>query len=97
MKRGRNEKLWFRSKRSVWSWYPASWQGWVTLLFYIGLLIYGSWVLLPRERFEPFESVRILSWLVFVFATVLSLIIVVWTTGGKPSAQQEQNDQDVEQ
>ena len=32
-------KLWFKAKQYGWGWTPASWQGWVSIVFYIFLLI----------------------------------------------------------
>ncbi len=40
-------KLWFRSKRFGWGWYPSSWQGWVvtalfSLLYALSGVIFGA-------------------------------------------------------
>jgi hypothetical protein len=31
-------KIWFKRKRYGWGWYPVSWQGWVVVLVYAGIL-----------------------------------------------------------
>lgn len=56
---------------------------------YIALLLYGSWVLLPHQRYEEVESIRFLMWLTLLLICFLSLLIIVWTTGGKPSRKAE--------
>ena len=34
-----NKKLWFRAKRWGWGWYPSSWQGWIIIIIYVGIIL----------------------------------------------------------
>ncbi|MGD8373829.1 MAG: hypothetical protein PVI21_03145 [Candidatus Woesebacteria bacterium] len=83
MKKPQKQGAWFSSTHLVWGWYPASPAGWVSLILYICLLIYGSWVLLPHST-SDFDANKVFYWLIFVVATVCSLVALVWSTGGKP-------------
>jgi hypothetical protein len=86
-------KPWFQSDHFLWGWYPVAWQGWAILTFYLGLILYGSWVLLPHRRFEEVASERFLAWLVVLTLSFLSLLIIVWATGGKPLKAEEDERQ----
>lgn len=33
------KQLWFKRKWYGWGWYPASWQGWLVTVAYVGLII----------------------------------------------------------
>jgi len=88
-KKSPSSRNWFHSDESFWGWYPASWQGWLILVVYLGILLYSSWSLLPRANAQSsFDfSHGLLTWLAIVSAGVASLIAIVWKTGGKPHAR----------
>lgn len=33
-----NKSLWFKNKTYGWGWTPATWQGWVVVLVFLGLM-----------------------------------------------------------
>ncbi len=86
-------KNWFQSDHFLWGWYPVSWEGWTVLSLYIGLLLYSSWVLLPHNRLEYVEPSRFLLWLDLLAICFLSLLIIVWATGGRPSKNNQEDDE----
>jgi hypothetical protein len=56
------KRYWFRAKRYGWGWGPpATWQGWVTLIVWIAILIPASIWLAPRSLplFFAFEAVMV--------------------------------------
>lgn len=83
MNKPQKQRAWFSSTHLVWGWYPVRLEGWVALILYIVLLLYGSWVLLPHST-AVFDANKVFFWLVFVLATVFSLVALVWSMGGKP-------------
>lgn len=87
--REREAKHWFHSDHFLWGWYPVAWQGWAVLVFYLVLILFGSWVLLPHNRFEAVESIQFLAWLIMLAVCFLSLLLVVWTTGGRPQKEDD--------
>lgn len=70
-------KYWFPSKRYGWGWGPpSSWQGWVVLVVYLGLL--GLGVLLFRPHREPYYFLAYVG-----FLSVL-LVAICWLKGEPP-------------
>ncbi len=73
----REYRYWFRAKRYGWGWgLPATWEGWVVLAGFVGLLIAGTILLHPRLH---------LGWYL-AFVAVLSALLtgVCWLTGEPP-------------
>ncbi len=70
-------KYWFPSKRYGWGWGPpSSWQGWVVVAVYFGLLGLDALLFLPdREHFYFLASAGILCVL---------LVAVCWLKGEPP-------------
>ena len=70
-------KYWFPAKRYGWGWgLPFSWQGWVVLVVYFGLL--GLGVLLFRPHRVPYYFLTYVG-----FLNVL-LLITCWLKGEPP-------------
>ena len=68
---------WFPAKRYGWGWgFPSVWQGWVTLLLYLGAISLSGYVFPPADMITSF----ILSTLVI---SVL-LLAVCWIKGEPP-------------
>ena len=72
-----DDDFWFPAKRYGWGrGLPVKWQGWVTLLAYIGVLAAGVPRFPPRQSIAGFLTVVLLSTLGFVF--------VCWWKGEPP-------------
>jgi hypothetical protein len=72
-----DRRYWFRAKRYGWGWgLPVTWQGWLVLAVFVGLLIGGSVVLSPGRQ----------PGLYFAYVVALSavLVAVCWLTGEPP-------------
>lgn len=76
------KKPWFNQKKYGWGWgLPATWQGWVVLLLYLGYLLYEI-----RQVHKHFHLVSdlLLNYIPqLIFASVV-LFIIVRITSGKP-------------
>lgn len=75
------KKKWFKARRFGWGWYPATWQGWIVVLVYAGILT-------QEVRVMHIHSQSIsdtLSGLVipFLVATAI-LFIICYITGEEP-------------
>jgi hypothetical protein len=47
-------KYWFPAKRYGWGWgIPCTWQGWLVMAGFVGLLVAGSFLLPPRTNLGP--------------------------------------------
>jgi hypothetical protein len=70
-------KYWFPAKRYGWGWgLPSSWQGWVVLAGYFGLLGVDALLFRPDRELQLFLAV-------VTFLTVL-LVVVCWLKGEPP-------------
>lgn len=74
-------KYWFKAKNYGWGWYPASWQGWSILLFYLYLVVSNF-----RQVDAQSHSVSdtMISILPEFFILTILLIIICHATGEKP-------------
>jgi len=69
-----DRRYWFRAKRYGWGWgLPLTWEGWLVLAVFVGLLIGGSLAFPPSQQ----------PALYFAFVAILSavLFVVCWLTG----------------
>ncbi len=73
--------LWFKAKRYGWGWYPATWQGWLVLTAFIGLIVADAYRIDARSHSV---SYTLALWLPDVILLVLVLLVVCWFTGEKP-------------
>lgn len=78
------KKLWFRNKTYGWGWYPATWQGWVVLAVFIGLLVVNTLTLTAT----PDPTARALTWFFVREAVLVALVLAIcYKTGEKPHWQ----------
>jgi hypothetical protein len=77
----KQKKFWFKAKNYGWGWYPATWQGWSILLFYLFLVITNY-----RHVNSVTNSVNgsLLSIVPETFILTILLIIICHATGEKP-------------
>jgi len=70
------KKYWFPSNRYGWGWgFPSAWEGWVTLIVYLGVLVTGAYFLMP--------GTELLFTLLIVGSSVV-LVVVCWIKGEPP-------------
>jgi len=46
-------KLWFKSKTFGWRWTPATWEGWVIVIGYAGVIALAAFVFLHNKPVYP--------------------------------------------
>jgi 4-amino-4-deoxy-L-arabinose transferase-like glycosyltransferase len=72
------KKVWFKAKRYGWGWYPATWEGWMTILVWV--VLFSASTIIFEMNVEKF-----LQWhLIFVFTITALLIYVSYKRGEKP-------------
>lgn len=78
------KKLWFKAKTYGWGWYPSTWQGWLILLAYIGLLYFPFFYMYSKSK-----SINDILIHLIPHFTILTLILIVicFRTGEKPRWQ----------
>jgi hypothetical protein len=80
-----NKQLWFKRKRYGWGWTPASWQGWVTILVYMALVILNAVRTVHDPSFVPFVLQTIALSIVLLFISMIK--------GEKPRWQWGDNEE----
>ncbi|MEK7646659.1 MAG: hypothetical protein AAB381_03135 [Patescibacteria group bacterium] len=83
--------IWFKRKRYGYGWVPATWQGWVTLLVYVGALFALS--LNVDEDPSLGQAIPFLS---SVLILTLLLLVICYTKGEKPRWQWGNDKDDTE-
>lgn len=72
------KKVWFKAKRYGWGWYPATWEGWMTILVWV--VLFSASTIIFEMNVEKF-----LQWhLIFTFVITALLIYVSYKKGEKP-------------
>ncbi len=74
------KKLWFKAKRYGYGWYPCSWEGWLTLFIFIGLM---SLNFLRIDQISHSVSDTLINILPETFLLVAILIIICIEKGEK--------------
>jgi uncharacterized membrane protein YhdT len=78
------EKYWFKRKVFGWGWTPARWQGWVTLILFIVLIVGNAY----RTNAQSLSTSDVpVAFLVQTLILVLILIAICYATGEKPRWQ----------
>jgi hypothetical protein len=70
-------RYWFPAKRYGWGWgLPVTWQGWLTLVVFLGLIVAGAFLFPPRHAPVPY----------IIYVVVLSAVLtaVCWLKGEPP-------------
>ena len=71
------QRYWFPAKRYGWGWgIPSTWQGWVVLAIYAGLLTFGIFRFRPEPDLGPF--------IVYVAVCSALLVVICWLKGEPP-------------
>ena len=72
-----DRKYWFPAKRYGWGWGPpTSWQGWMVLALFVGLLVAGNFIFPP--------ATQIFAYLAFTAVLSGLLVAVCWLKGEPP-------------
>ncbi len=71
------EKKWFRRKLYGFGWYPVSWEGWVVILVWVGILVFSV------AKFDH----ELQKNLIVVFVMTVILIYICYKKGEKPKWQ----------
>ena len=77
------EGLWFKRKVYGWGWTPITWQGWLIVFFYVGII--GFLISGIDERSSLFDIISI-----FILPTILLTVVfimIAYKKGEKPRWQ----------
>ncbi len=73
-----NKKLWFKSKKFGYGWYPCSWEGWAVLgLFTISVVVHTY----NATSIANSAKDIVLGINIPILIDVIFLIIICWTKG----------------
>jgi len=78
------EHYWFKRKAYGWGWVPATWQGWLTLVLFLGILL---WLCAPFVNRAAPTGAEIVWFLAKILAWAAALIGVSYLTGEPPQWQ----------
>jgi hypothetical protein len=71
------QRYWFPAKRYGWGWgFPRTWEGWLTLAVFLGLIVAGA-VLFPPK-------VTLLPYLAYILVLAALFLGVCWLKGEPP-------------
>lgn len=68
------KKVWFKAKKYGYGWTPATWEGWVVLAIFLGLVFLNIWMVDPassdREVLVQTIPVTIVLIVILIFVCV---------------------------
>lgn len=77
------KKYWFKRRRYGYGWTPVSWQGWLTVVFFVGATIALAFVVLPSKPQQP-TSAELTVFLGGLALYIGAMVIVAVTEGPNP-------------
>lgn len=84
------QKYWFKRRRYGWGWIPVSWQGWLTLVAFVGVVLWDA-LQLPSKPAQPSGGRIARFFIIFGLALAAFFLITVakgpaphWRWGKKP-------------
>lgn len=75
------KKIWFKAKEYGWGWYPSTWQGWVILSGYIGVVV---WDFIRIDSKSHSVSDTLINFIPETIFLTLVLIAACYVFGEKP-------------
>jgi hypothetical protein len=73
------EQYWFKAKNYGWGWTPATWQGWVVTLGFIGFIVWSGINLGEQPTNKD------VNWfLIKIFVSIAMMVLICLRTGEKP-------------
>jgi len=75
-----NEKLWFKRKRYGWGWTPVSWEGWLSTLVILLVVVLSAMDITAEPESVARPLIRIVS-------AVVLLILICYKKGETPRWQ----------
>lgn len=90
METQKNDKLWFKRKRYGWGWTPATWQGWLITVLYIGLVV--GFTLTVDESSSPTDLA--FTFLLPVLLLTVAFVRIAYQKGEKPRWQWGKQSED---
>jgi hypothetical protein len=78
------EGYWFKRKIWGWGWTPARWQGWVTLLVFVAILVWNAYRI---DSMSHSASDTLINFIPQTVVLTLILIFICYKTGEKPKWQ----------
>lgn len=78
-----SNEYWFKRKRYGWGWTPATWQGWLIIATYLGLILMFS---LTIDENSPTREV-VFTFILPVTLLTITLLRICYRKGEKPKWQ----------
>lgn len=75
-----NKRLWFKRRRYGYGWTPVTWQGWVSIIVFLAIVILGMLPLLAN----PYSTALLWLYLTTVITSVVILVAISASRGPRP-------------
>jgi hypothetical protein len=76
------EKLWFKRRRYGWGWTPVTWQGWLSTVILLAVILASAFTL-PMQPHEPTTG-QIILFLMYAGSAILILLGISFMKGPSP-------------
>ncbi len=87
----KHQEYWFKRRRYGWGWTPATWQGWLSILAFLSVVV-GAGLQLPPKPQQPRGGELAGLFVILIGSTVILTLISYakgpsprWRWGKKPS------------
>ncbi len=79
---GKTNTYWFKRRRYGWGWTPVTWQGWLTIIAFVAIVVGGGFTLQDVPDGEFTKEVGI--YLIVVLVSAIALVRIGFAKGPKP-------------
>ena len=78
-----DKKYWFKRRRFGWGWVPVTWQGWLSVIVFIGAAVGTAYAVLPPKPQQP-TSGQLTVFLGGLAVYILAIVFLGMTKGPVP-------------
>lgn len=89
MSKTQSKELWFKRRRYGYGWTPVTWQGWVTVVGFLAVVL----IIAPLAEAAESDGVRWV-YLNFIFAALMLLVGISLSKGPLPKWRWGKSDDD---
>lgn len=87
MNKATQQKYWFKRRRYGYGWVPVTWQGWVSIVVMLSIILIGSYLFSTTSRSTEdlwlYINMVVMTILLFIFLTLVKGPSPKWRWGQK--------------
>ena len=79
----KSSNYWFKRRRYGYGWIPVAWQGWVSVIVFVVVVVAAATYLLPEKPEAP-SSLQLVTFLLVLLSAIFLLVGICLAKGPAP-------------